>query len=100
MWLDADGSMTALAIKDILLKLQEDKNAVVIGSRFVNGGGYKGVLDIEKTSFFTAIKNVRKSNDSVLGMIVSIIFNKFLNYIFPYEQEYRESQKQQAPLFS
>lgn len=85
MWLDADGSMTALAIKDILLKLQEDKNAVVIGSRFVNGGGYKGVLDIEKTSFFTAIKNVRKSNDSVLGMMVSIIFNKLLNYIFPYE---------------
>lgn len=85
MWLDADGSMTALAIKKILTVLNENKESVIIGSRFSEGGGYKGVKVIGNTNFLEAIKNVRKSKDSVAGMIASIVFNKFLNYIFPFE---------------
>ena len=46
MWLDADGSMTALAIKKILTVLNENKESVIIGSRFSEGGGYKGVKEI------------------------------------------------------
>ncbi len=82
IWLDADGSMTSIAINEMILELMKDENSVIIGSRFVEGGGYKGVRDIKSTSIFQAIKNVRDSNDSVLGMVLSIIFNKFLRLLF------------------
>ena len=85
MWLDADGSMTPEAVEKILGKLLLNKNSAVIGSRFVEEGGYKGVKDLGNRSFLMAIKNVRGSKDSVMGMIVSIIFNKFLELIFPLE---------------
>ncbi len=83
MWMDADGSMTPEAVEKIILKYKENDENVVVGSRFVSGGGYKGVKDIGGYSFFKAIRNVRKSKDSVAGMVVSIIFNKFLKIIFP-----------------
>lgn len=85
MWLDADGSMTPEAVEKILGKLLLNKNSAVIGSRFVKEGGYKGVKDLGNRSFLMAIRNVRGSKDSVMGMIVSIIFNKFLELIFPLE---------------
>ncbi len=82
MWLDADGSMTPDAVEKLIVKLNEDNEKIIVGSRFVEFGGYKGVRDIGKDSIFDAIKNVSKSNDSVFGMIFSIFFNKFLKYIF------------------
>ena len=84
MWLDADGSMTPKAIKKLVLELNEDREKVIVGSRFTKDGGYKGVKDIGTKSLFTAMKNVKNSNDSVFGMIFSIMFNKFLIFIFPY----------------
>lgn len=83
LWMDADGSMTPEAFQKILNTSSKNPNSIVIGSRFAKGGGYKGVKDIGKKSIFKAIKNVRKSNDSVMGMLVSIIFNKFLYLIYP-----------------
>jgi glycosyltransferase involved in cell wall biosynthesis len=84
-WLDADGSMTPDSLKSLIQVLQKNKEAVVIGSRFVSGGGYKGVKEIGRTSFLKAVNNVRKSKDSVTGMIVSMLFNKFLIYLFSSE---------------
>lgn len=81
MWLDADGSMPAKTIKELISKQSEQLDAVIIGSRFVEGGGYKGIQQIGKTSFLSAIKNVRNSNDSVFGMIASTLFNKLLIFI-------------------
>ena len=78
MWLDADGSMPAKTIREMVNKQAEQFDAVIIGSRFVEGGGYKGIQQIGKTSFLSAIKNVRNSNDSVFGMIASTLFNKLL----------------------
>ena len=52
MWLDADGSMSA---KDSLVLIkQQIKNvdSVIIGSRFVDGGAYKGTLLNEKNKLF------------------------------------------------
>ena len=54
---------------------------IVIGSRFVKGGGYKGVKNLN-SSLFEAAKNVRNSNDSVFGMIFSMYFKKFLVFLF------------------
>jgi hypothetical protein len=78
MWLDADGSMPAKTIGEMVNKQLEQFDAVIIGSRFVEGGGYKGIQQIGKTSFLSAIKNVRNSNDSVFGMVASTLFNKLL----------------------
>ena len=85
MWLDADGSMPAKTIREMVNKQSEQLEAVIIGSRFVEGGGYKGIQEIGTTSFLSAIKNVRKSNDSVFGMIASTLFNKLLILILSSE---------------
>ena len=39
MWLDADGSMTPIAIAELLEQQKINPNNVIIGSRFVEGGG-------------------------------------------------------------
>ena len=82
LWMDADGSMPAKTVRELIEILNQNKNSVIIGSRFIDGGGYKGVKDLEDTSLFNAIKNVNNSNDSVFGMIFSIVFNKFLKILF------------------
>lgn len=80
-WLDADGSMSGDILKELVIKLIEKNDSVIIGSRFVDGGGYKGIKELGKTSIYSAIKNVYNSNDSVTGMIFSTLFNQFLRYI-------------------
>ena len=81
MWLDADGSMHTDAVEILIVNYFKD-NITTIGSRFKEGGGYKGINDLNSKSIFKAILNVRKSEDSVLGMIMSVLFNKILNMIF------------------
>ena len=85
MWLDADGSMPVETIELLIKKIETKPNSVIIGSRFVQGGGYKGVKDLGRFSFFKAVKNVNKSKDSVSGMILSILFNKLLNFVFGFQ---------------
>ncbi len=80
-WLDADGSMPASVLLNMILIQLENPSDVIIGSRFVEGGGYKGIKQLGKTSIISAIRNVYRSNDSVLGMIFSTMFNKFLIFI-------------------
>lgn len=86
MWLDADGSMTVKAMKKLLTIYFQNKNEgeekVIVGSRFIEGGGYKGVKDVKNQSIFKSIKNVRESNDSVFGMLLSILINKLLSFLF------------------
>ena len=81
MWLDADGSMHTDAAKLLIEKYFLKKN-IIIGSRFKDGGGYKGVKNLNDQSLIKAIKNVSKSEDSVIGMLISILFNKLLTLIF------------------
>lgn len=80
-WMDADGSMPPR----ILFQMSEiyfNKNFdVVIGSRYVDGGGYKGVKTVGETRLIEAIKNVRSSNDTVSGMLLSLMLNKFLVFL-------------------
>ena len=83
MWLDADGSMNPDSIKKLILRLDKNSESVIVGSRFVEGGGYKGVEEVGKTSFISAMYNVSKSNDSVLATILSKIFNSLLFLLTP-----------------
>lgn len=83
VWLDADGSMPPATISNLIKKQSQNKESVVIASRFVTGGGYKGIEESGKTSFFTAMYNVYKSQDSVLATILSKIFNNILYKVLP-----------------
>ena len=82
LWMDADGSMPPHIVKKLIIEQNNNPESVVIGSRFTEGGGYKGIKELGKTGFLEAIKNVYHSNDSVFGMIFSTLFNKFLKSIF------------------
>ena len=81
MWLDADGSMSANSVFELAEKYFESSHDVVIGSRYVVSGGYKGIKEVGKTSFFQAILNVRKSNDTMSGMLLSLLLNKILVFL-------------------
>lgn len=79
-WLDADGSMPAKALSSLVKEAINDTTQVYIGSRFVKGGGYKGMtLGNKKVS--SIIKNVYKSEDSLIAVFLSKIFNLFINKI-------------------
>ena len=80
-WMDADGSMPADTLGILVEDFFKNMDNIVIGSRFVKGGGYKGVKNLN-SSLFEAVKNVKNSNDSVFGMIFSMYFNKFLVFLF------------------
>jgi dolichol-phosphate mannosyltransferase len=83
IWLDADGSMDAKSIGKLVNVQNINKSSVIIGSRFVEGGGYKGIEGGSAEGIISASKQVFKSKDSVLGLILSIFFNKLLLIILP-----------------
>jgi len=81
LWMDADGSMDVDSVK-ILISTFLNKNIdVVVGSRFVKDGGYKGLEKNSSKSFLNIIKNLKDSEDSALAVYLSIVFNKLLKSI-------------------
>ena len=53
LWLDADGSMDTDSIILLIEKfIKENKSSVVVGSRFVKGGGYKGKVSSGNQGFY------------------------------------------------
>jgi len=80
MWLDADGSVDTNSIKKLLEAQRNEQLSVFIGSRFIKGGGYKGQLKEQRT-LKTTIKNIKNSEDSIIAIYLSVLFNKFLSLI-------------------
>ena len=81
MWLDADGSMPAPIVSKLISIQNENLDKVIVGSRFVEGGGYKGIKKGEDTSFLQIISNIYNSEDSILVVFLSKLFNKLLSKI-------------------
>ena len=81
MWLDADGSMTPDAVVALIKRQKLNFDEVIIGSRFVEGGGYKGVEPNSQKNIFKTLKNIYNSEDSILAVALSKLFNIFLNSI-------------------
>tara|TARA_Y100000389_G_scaffold134411_1_gene131866 strand:- start:4588 stop:5379 length:792 start_codon:yes stop_codon:yes gene_type:complete len=81
LWMDADGSMPVYDVGRLLDEQLKNKNAVIIGSRFVEGGGYKGTGTDSNKSLSKTIKNVYQSEDSLLAVFLSRIFNTFLVFL-------------------
>ena len=80
MWLDADGSMDADSVELLISKYSEDETKYLIGSRFVEGGGYKGQTP-GSNNLISLLKSIKNSEDSFLAIYLSILFNKFLRLI-------------------
>lgn len=81
LWMDADGSMPASVIPALIQEYNqrlENRHIVVVGSRFVPGGGFKGANLSEKTSLKQARKNLKETNDSFTAMILSRLLNRYL----------------------
>tara|TARA_X000000950_G_scaffold180425_1_gene218837 strand:+ start:1087 stop:1911 length:825 start_codon:yes stop_codon:yes gene_type:complete len=83
IWLDADGSMPAETVVKLISNQIKNKDKVIIGSRFVEGGGYKGISTDSSSNLLSAIFHVSKSKDSVLGLVLSLLFNKLLIFLLP-----------------
>lgn len=78
MWLDADGSMDASAVKKLIIEVNKKPESVFVGSRFIQGGGYKGQDEEQRLNIFEYIKKISNSEDSILAILLSKYFNKFI----------------------
>tara|TARA_Y100000389_G_scaffold24651_1_gene21334 strand:+ start:1534 stop:2322 length:789 start_codon:yes stop_codon:yes gene_type:complete len=85
LWMDADGSMPVYDVKRLIDEQLKNPDTVIIGSRFVEGGGYKGTGTDEEKSLSKTIKNVYESEDSVLAVFLSKIFNSLLVFLLKSE---------------
>lgn len=81
MWLDADGSMDIDSIDKIISVFCNNNKAVYIGSRFINGGGYKGKNEEKNNNGNSIFSLVKNSEDSLIAIFMSLIFNKILNKV-------------------
>lgn len=79
-WLDADGSMPPATLVDLVgvYRTSTDDDPVVVGSRFVSGGGFKGVETVGETRWWQVLRNLRRSNDSIAAVLLSRILNRYL----------------------
>ena len=81
LWMDADGSMPPSVIVDLIASLENctfKGETIVVGSRFIKGGGFKGSDGSGKTHLLQARRNLRATNDSFAAMILSRILNRYL----------------------
>lgn len=79
LWMDADGSMPpSLFPKLIHVTESATQPVVVVGSRFVTGGGFKGVEVVGETSWLQIYRNIQDSNDSLAAVVLSRILNRYL----------------------
>jgi len=81
VWMDADLTMSP----SLIVKFVEQIDAgadLVLGSRYINGGGMKGSnVNGDKTSFLKIMRNVHLSGDSVISLIISKMGNLFMRFI-------------------
>lgn len=78
-WMDADGSMQPEVLFSMIKSWKtcpNNSNAVVIASRFIPGGGMKGINASGTTSLFQFLGNIRKSDERLLPVLASWLLNK------------------------
>lgn len=85
MWLDSDGSMDANSVLKLIEKSIEDHKKVYVGSRFVDGGGYKGRESIGSFNLKKFLNSILNSEDALLAVLLSLIFNKLLSFLLKIE---------------
>lgn len=78
-WMDSDGSMPAESLAELWNKRNTGAD-IVIGSRFVPGGGFKGITK-ESRSIRSIRRTLKNSNDSIIAMLLSRVLNRFLRIV-------------------
>lgn len=81
LWMDADGSMPTSAITRMIASFngrQNQEKLIVVGSRFISGGGFKGSSETGRTGLLQARRNLKSTNDSFTAMILSRMLNQYL----------------------
>jgi dolichol-phosphate mannosyltransferase len=81
MWLDADGSMDAEAMEKLIFAISKKQEAIIVGSRFIEGGGYKGQNAEKKLSLKNYLMKISNSEDSIVAILLSKYFNKLIGSI-------------------
>ncbi|MFM8644764.1 MAG: glycosyltransferase [Actinomycetota bacterium] len=83
VWLDADGSMPPTTVVELVnaYRTSTEVDPVVVGSRFVSGGGFKGVETVGETRWWQVVRNLRHSNDSIAAVLLSRILNRYLWFV-------------------
>jgi glycosyltransferase involved in cell wall biosynthesis len=81
-WMDADGSMPAEIIPRMVKRATDisELDFAIVGSRFISGGGFKGIQEIGKTTFVGVIQNLRRTNESIMAVFLSRALNRFLHF--------------------
>lgn len=81
IWMDADLSMPPSLINRFVNEINLGAD-LVVGSRYMPGGGMKGVdLDSGKTPLYKIWKNLKMSEDSFISAMISKSGNKMLRII-------------------
>ena len=81
VWMDADLSMPAGKIRDLLEKI-EGGDDLAVGCRYIDGGGIKGSNPgSQKTSLTKIWKNLKESEDSIFAVAVSKYGNLFARFV-------------------
>ena len=80
-WLDADGSMPIRILHEMHERFIQNDLDLIVGSRFVASGGFKGLNEKGKTNLFQFLKNLKNSEDRVLAVILSRFLNIFLRIV-------------------
>lgn len=81
IWMDADLTMSPSLISKFIEHLEGGAD-LVLGSRYINGGGMKGSnTNGDKTSFLKKLKNVHISEDSLISLIISKVGNLLMRFI-------------------
>ena len=77
-WMDADGSMPVEDLVRMIKNQMGIKNSVVIGSRFVQGGGFKGQITNGNNSWLRVYMRLNNSPDGIFAVVLSRILNVYL----------------------
>jgi dolichol-phosphate mannosyltransferase len=77
-WMDADGSMPVEDLVRLIKNQMGLQNSVVIGSRFVQGGGFKGQVTNENNSWLRVYMRLNNSPDGIFAVVLSRILNVYL----------------------
>jgi dolichol-phosphate mannosyltransferase len=82
-WMDADGSMSAKTLKQLWEHARLMQDGVIVASRFLNGGGFKGINIHGETKWLNFVRNVNSSKDSLIAVLLSRCLNVFLRLLLP-----------------
>jgi glycosyltransferase involved in cell wall biosynthesis len=80
-WLDADGSMPIRILHEMYERFIQKDLDLIVGSRFVARGGFKGLNERGKTNLFQFLRNLKNSEDRVLAVLLSRFLNIFLRIV-------------------